>query len=64
MAEIRRRGDPLTRSDLAITGTDLQQLGTSGPRIGETLATLLDRVLDDPLLNTRETLLSLARKML
>ncbi len=63
-AEIRRRGDPLTRSDLAITGADLQALGTSGPRIGETLALLLDRVLDDPTLNTRDTLLSLARKML
>jgi tRNA nucleotidyltransferase (CCA-adding enzyme) len=63
-AEIRRRRDPLTRSDLAISGADLQELGTSGPRVGETLAGLLDRVLDDPSLNTRDTLLSLARKML
>jgi tRNA nucleotidyltransferase (CCA-adding enzyme) len=63
-AEIRRRKDPLARSDLAITGADLQELGTSGPRVGETLARLLDRVLDDPSLNTRDTLLSLARKML
>jgi hypothetical protein len=62
-AEIRGRGDPLTRSDLAISGADLQQLGMNGPRIGETLAGLLDRVLDDPSLNTRDTLLSLARKM-
>lgn len=62
-AEIRRRGDPLTRSDLAITGADLQELGTTGPRIGEILAALLDRVLEDPGLNTRDTLLSLARKM-
>jgi hypothetical protein len=63
-AEIRRRGDPLTRSDLAITGADLQDLGAKGPHIGETLATLLDRVLEDPALNTRDTLLSLARKIL
>ena len=62
MAEIRRRGDPLTRADLAIHGTDLQELGIQGPRIGETLATLLDRVLDDPTLNTRESLLAIARK--
>ena len=63
MAEIRRRGDPLTRSDLAVSGTDLQALGTSGPQIGETLAVLLDRVLEDPSLNTRDMLLTLARKM-
>jgi tRNA nucleotidyltransferase (CCA-adding enzyme) len=63
MEEIRRRGDPLTRSDLAITGTDLEALGASGPRIGQTLAALLDRVLDDPALNTRDTLLALARKL-
>lgn len=60
--EIRRRGDPLTRADLDIQGTDLQQLGIQGPRLGETLATLLDRVLDDPTLNTRESLLAIARE--
>lgn len=63
MREIRQRGDPLTRSDLAISGTDLQKLGASGPQIGQTLAALLDRVLDEPALNTRDTLLALARKM-
>jgi tRNA nucleotidyltransferase (CCA-adding enzyme) len=63
MREIRQQGDPLTRSDLAISGTDLQALGISGPQIGQTLAALLDRVLDQPALNTRDTLLALARKM-
>ena len=62
MAEIRRRGDPLTRSDLAIGGADLQELGIQGPRIGEALAMLLDRVLDDPTLNTRESLIAMARE--
>jgi tRNA nucleotidyltransferase (CCA-adding enzyme) len=62
--ELRLRGDPITRSDLAITGTDIQQLGVGGPRIGEMLAALLDLVLEDPALNTRDTLLALARKML
>ncbi len=61
MAEIRRRGDPLTRTDLAIRGTDLQELGIQGSRIGQTLAVLLDRVLDEPTLNTRELLLAIAR---
>jgi tRNA nucleotidyltransferase (CCA-adding enzyme) len=61
--EIRGRGDPLTRSDLAITGSDLQALGAKGPEIGRTLATLLERVLEEPALNTREHLLSLARDL-
>jgi tRNA nucleotidyltransferase (CCA-adding enzyme) len=61
--EIRRRRDPLTRSDLAITGVDLQGLGAEGPRVGRILEGLLDRVLDEPELNTREALLALARKM-
>jgi tRNA nucleotidyltransferase (CCA-adding enzyme) len=63
MQEIRQRGDPLTRSDLAISGTDLQALGASGPQIGQTLAALLERVLDEPALNTRDTLLALARNL-
>jgi tRNA nucleotidyltransferase (CCA-adding enzyme) len=62
-AEIRGRGDPLTRGDLAITGGDLQALGITGPRVGETLAALLERVLDDPSINTRDSLLTLARSM-
>jgi tRNA nucleotidyltransferase (CCA-adding enzyme) len=60
-AEVRERGDPLTRGDLAITGADLQALGITGPRVGETLAALLDRVLEDPRVNTPESLLTLAR---
>jgi tRNA nucleotidyltransferase (CCA-adding enzyme) len=63
MKEIRLRGDPLTRSDLAITGTDLQALGAKGPAIGRTLAALLSRVVEDPSLNTRDALLALAREM-
>ncbi len=58
---IRRRGDPLSRSDLAISGSDLEALGARGPEIGRTLAVLLDRVLQEPSLNTRERLLALAR---
>jgi tRNA nucleotidyltransferase (CCA-adding enzyme) len=61
---IRQRGDAVTRGQLAIGGGDLQALGAAGPRIGEILAALLDRVLDDPSLNTRDRLLSIARTML
>jgi hypothetical protein len=63
VAEVRRRGDPLNRSDLAITGADLQALGAGGPRVGQILGELLDRVLAEPSLNTRESLLALARKL-
>jgi tRNA nucleotidyltransferase (CCA-adding enzyme) len=61
--EIRRRRDPLTRADLAITGADLQALGASGPQVGRILGQLLDRVLDEPALNTRDSLLALAGKI-
>ena len=64
VGEIRARREPLTRGDLAVTGADLQALGAVGPRIGELLAVLLDRVLDDPDLNDRSTLLALARELL
>ncbi|HEX6103983.1 MAG TPA: CCA tRNA nucleotidyltransferase [Gemmatimonadales bacterium] len=60
---VRQRGDPVTRAQLAIGGAELQALGVAGPRIGELLAALLDRVMDDPGLNTRDTLLALAREM-
>jgi tRNA nucleotidyltransferase (CCA-adding enzyme) len=58
---VRDRRDPVTRADLAVTGSDLEELGLSGKQIGETLAALLDRVLEDPSVNTRERLLALAR---
>ncbi|HEX3232603.1 MAG TPA: CCA tRNA nucleotidyltransferase [Gemmatimonadales bacterium] len=61
---VRQRGDALTRADLAITGNDLRDAGASGRRIGEILSMLMDRVLETPALNTRETLLAMAREML
>ena len=60
---VRDRRDPLTRADLAISGNDLREAGASGRRIGEILTALLDQVLETPALNSRETLLALARKM-
>jgi tRNA nucleotidyltransferase (CCA-adding enzyme) len=59
---VRERGDPVTRGELAIGGTELQSLGATGPLIGEILGLLLDRVLDDPSLNTRDALLAIARE--
>jgi tRNA nucleotidyltransferase (CCA-adding enzyme) len=61
---IQQRGDPLTRSDLAISGSDLVALGVTGPMVGEMLGALLDRVLERPELNGRDTLLALARELI
>lgn len=50
---------PLRVSDLAVDGEDVMRaLGESqGPRVGEVLRTLLEEVIEDPSLNTRERLL-------
>jgi putative nucleotidyltransferase with HDIG domain len=60
--ELDRQPDLLLRNRLAIDGHDLQrELGLEpGPRIGLILDRLMERVLDDPTLNERETLLRLA----
>lgn len=51
--------DPIEISDLAVDGDDLQQLGVSGPALGVTLRKLLEVVIHDPGLNTRDQLLAL-----
>ena len=57
--------DALRVEDLAIGGDDLIALGLSpGPLFGEVLAAALERVVDDPSLNTRDRLLSLVREEL
>jgi tRNA nucleotidyltransferase (CCA-adding enzyme) len=58
---VRASSAPLTIADLAIGGKELMDAGVpEGPRIGETLRHLLDRVLEDPALNTKDDLLRLA----
>ena len=56
----------LDRSRLAVRGDDLKaELGVAqGPRLGRILDELLDRVIADPKLNDRATLLLLAESML
>ena len=61
--EIRARGDAVRREQLAVSGTDLIEAGIpAGPALGAVLGRLLERVLVDPALNTREQLLVLARE--
>jgi tRNA nucleotidyltransferase (CCA-adding enzyme) len=59
---ILERGDALSRGDLAVGGDDLLAEGfDGGPALGRTLERLLEEVVEDPALNTHETLLRLAR---
>jgi tRNA nucleotidyltransferase (CCA-adding enzyme) len=63
--EIRGRGDPVARGDLALDGHDLLVFGVPpGPRVGEVLDHLLARVLDDPSVNTREQLSAIVHGLL
>ena len=48
------------RKTLAVKGKDLIDAGVKpGPQMGEILNQMLERVLDDPDLNTKEALLAL-----
>jgi tRNA nucleotidyltransferase (CCA-adding enzyme) len=59
---ILRQHPPLQVSELAIGGAELRELGLRpGPRYGEILNALLERVIADPALNTRERLLEVVR---
>jgi tRNA nucleotidyltransferase (CCA-adding enzyme) len=54
---------PLTITDLALDGSDLQELGLlPGPQFGEIFRYLLEEVLDHPEANNRKDLEELARK--
>lgn len=62
--EINRKA-PFGPKDLAVNGHDLMKLGVpEGPEIGKILCQLVDRVLDDPKLNTREQLIAIVRDIL
>jgi tRNA nucleotidyltransferase (CCA-adding enzyme) len=59
----QERAQPHRLEDLAVDGTDLLQLGyVEGPELGRALDSLLDAVVDEPALNTREQLLERARR--
>ena len=61
----RELSSPHRLRDLAVDGSDLIELGfRPGPRLGRTLHELLDAVVDEPALNTRDELLALAQERL
>ncbi len=59
------KGSVIDRTALAVSGRDvMEHLGLEpGPRVGEIIAALLDRVVEDPALNERGVLLSLASEI-
>ncbi|HWV56799.1 MAG TPA: hypothetical protein VNZ57_04950, partial [Longimicrobiales bacterium] len=60
---ILQQHPPLRVGDLALDGNDLRALGLApGPRYGEILRDLLDRVLAEPGLNNREALEEIVRR--
>jgi tRNA nucleotidyltransferase (CCA-adding enzyme) len=60
--DVRQEAQATQRSQLAINGNDLIEAGVQpGPEIGRILNTLTDRVIEDPTLNNRDTLLQLAQ---
>ena len=61
----QEESQPHRLTDLAINGSDLIALGfDEGPVLGRTLESLLDAVVDEPALNTRDRLLDRARAQL
>ena len=63
--EVMTKDAALTVKDLAIGGRELMALGlTPGPGFGRILRALLEEVLDDPTVNTPETLTARARELI
>lgn len=60
---VLRQRPALGTNDLAVGGAELKAAGlTPGPRFGEILADLLERVTDDPSLNREDRLLEIVRR--
>lgn len=60
--EIQKKKECVSLKTLQINGSDLIQLGFKpGKTLGQTLNQLLDRVIEEPTLNERQTLLNIAK---
>ncbi|MBD3280866.1 HD domain-containing protein [Candidatus Dojkabacteria bacterium] len=62
ISKIIAEDSALKVTDLAVDGNDLKELGLKGRQIGETLESLLEKVIDDPTLNEKNKLLSIVKK--
>ena len=64
ISEVRKEDMALKISDLKINGNDLEIIGIKkGPLMGNILKQLLDMVVEDPMVNTKETLLQKAQEL-
>ncbi len=62
--DLRAKDQAFSVKDLAIRGNDLAAIGwPKGPSMGRALAELLEAVLDDPELNTKDRLLEIAERI-
>lgn len=62
VSNVRESGEPTNRSQLAVNGQDLINIGIpQGPEIGRVLGILENAVIDNPQLNTPPMLLTMAR---
>jgi tRNA nucleotidyltransferase (CCA-adding enzyme) len=64
IAAVRGRDEALAVGDLAVNGADVMAVleCEAGPKVGRVLNDLLEQVLEDPGLNTRDRLLALIRE--
>lgn len=64
ISEVRKEDMALKITDLKVTGDELISVGIEkGPKLGIILKELLDMVLDDPMLNTKEKLTEKAKEL-
>jgi len=64
ISQVREKDMALKVTDLKVKGSDLMEIGIpAGPEIGRILHALLEMVLDDPIINTKEQLLEEVKKL-
>jgi tRNA nucleotidyltransferase (CCA-adding enzyme) len=65
IGKVIEEGNALTTKDLAVGGNDVLQRvkGGPGPIVGEILRNLLERVIEDPSLNTRDGLMPIVEQL-
>ena len=64
LEQVLAQGDCCSLRQLAVNGEDMKKLGYQGQQVGWVLGRLLDQVLAQPALNTRDQLLVLAQDLL
>lgn len=62
-AEIKENQEPFGVKNLAINGNDLKEIGIFGKEIGEVLNALLEKVIENPELNEKETLIEIVKNI-